>query len=252
MLSKVVWSGSFVAVIVLAGCDGGAGGSAGDGGAGGGDTTASTGGADAGGSDAGGSDTGGSDTGGSGAGGMDAGRSCAELQDCYAGCTTDACVVECYESGTPEAKALDDAMYACIAQQGCAAGGQVDADCAYAKCGAEIAACLGGSAGCDPPCPAGSECNNGQCAPVAAGPACDPSIAQLTVNTLLSCVEAKSAIDGKCDVANMVWDGITCCSRMSSCALELYEAPCSVCLVSAAVDATTCNYGGFDLSACFQ
>lgn len=265
MLWNALRCGFFAMAVALAACDGGSDGDTGEGGeggdpvtggggaggsTGGNSTGGSTGGSSTGGSSTGGS-TGGSSTGGSGTGGG-AGLSCAELQDCYAGCMDDACIVQCYESGTAEAKAQDDAMYTCFAQQGCIVNNQVDADCAYAKCGGEIAACVGGAPSCDPPCPAGSSCENGQCTPVAQGPACDPMYATLTVDTLIACVEAKSAIDGKCNVGAGVWDGIACCSRMSSCALELYEAPCSVCLVSAAVSAVTCSYGGFDVSACFE
>lgn len=249
MISKHLWTGILATLLAVAGCDGGSG-SSGDGGDGGGGD--GTGGKGTGGTGTG-SSTGGTGTGGStGGGGAGAGLTCAQLQDCYAACQDAACGQDCYDKASPEAKAQDDAMYGCIEQQGCVVNNQIDADCAYAKCGPEIAACVGGATGCNPPCSAGSECQNGQCVPIAAGPECDPNNAELTVNTLIACVEAKSAIDGKCDVANQVWDGISCCARISECALELFEPPCSVCMVSTATDATTCNYGGFDLTACFE
>ena len=66
------------------------------------------------------------------------GLSCPELDACYGGCDTEACLQACYDMATPEAQALDDALYNCAIAYGC-----TDVACVQINCSAELEACFG-------------------------------------------------------------------------------------------------------------
>ena len=70
--------------------------------------------------------------------GGQAGLTCAELWECYAGCSDSACGQACYDQGSPEAKAQDDALYACLVSYGCQ-----DFPCVEQNCPNEYQACFG-------------------------------------------------------------------------------------------------------------
>jgi hypothetical protein len=66
-------------------------------------------------------------------------RTCAQLQGCYEACADETCALGCYGTGTPQAKAQDDTLWACIWDHGCE-----DATCVQTACPDEVAACEGG------------------------------------------------------------------------------------------------------------
>ena len=66
-------------------------------------------------------------------------HTCRDLRNCRLKCEDDACISACNAEASPEAKALYDAVFACIDAKGCK---KDQAACITQKCGAEQSACL--------------------------------------------------------------------------------------------------------------